>query len=44
MIAITGYADIQTAVDVLKLGACDFVMKPLIWRRFSNRLSGIGEQ
>ena len=28
VIAITGYADIQTAVDVLKLGACDFVMKP----------------
>jgi DNA-binding NtrC family response regulator len=28
VIAITGYPDIQTAVDVLKLGACDFVMKP----------------
>lgn len=28
VIAITGYADIRTAVDVLKLGACDFVTKP----------------
>ncbi len=28
VIAITGYADIRTAVDVLKLGACDFVAKP----------------
>ena len=28
VIAITGYADIQIAVDVLKLGATDFVMKP----------------
>jgi two-component system response regulator AtoC len=28
VIAITGYPDIETAVDVLKLGACDFVMKP----------------
>jgi len=28
VIAITGYADIQIAVDVLKLGASDFVMKP----------------
>lgn len=28
VIAITGYADIRTAVDVLKLGAFDFVTKP----------------
>jgi len=28
VIAITGYADIQTAVEVLRLGAHDFVMKP----------------
>jgi len=28
VMAITGYADIQTAVDVLKLGASDFVLKP----------------
>jgi two-component system response regulator AtoC len=28
IIAITGYPDIRIAVDVLKLGACDFVMKP----------------
>jgi DNA-binding NtrC family response regulator len=28
VVAITAYADIQTAVDVLKLGACDFIMKP----------------
>jgi len=28
VVAITGYPDIQTAVEVLKLGACDFVMKP----------------
>jgi DNA-binding NtrC family response regulator len=28
VIAMTGYPEIQTAVDVLKLGACDFVMKP----------------
>jgi DNA-binding NtrC family response regulator len=28
VIAITGYADIQIAVDVLKLGARDFVSKP----------------
>ncbi len=28
VIAITGYAEIQTAVDVLKLGACDFITKP----------------
>ncbi len=28
VVAMTAHADIQTAVDVLKLGACDFVMKP----------------
>jgi two-component system, NtrC family, response regulator HydG len=28
VIAITDHAEIQAAVDVLKLGACDFVMKP----------------
>jgi two-component system, NtrC family, response regulator HydG len=28
VMAITGYPDIRTAVDVLKLGACDFVVKP----------------
>src|SRR5262245_22198946 len=28
VIAITGYADIQTAVEVLKLGVSDFVVKP----------------
>jgi DNA-binding NtrC family response regulator len=28
VIAITGYSDIQTVVNVLKLGASDFVMKP----------------
>src|SRR5881628_2691013 len=28
VIAITGYSDIQTAVNVLKLGASDFVVKP----------------
>jgi DNA-binding NtrC family response regulator len=28
VMAITAYPDIRTAVDVLKLGACDFVVKP----------------
>ena len=28
MIAITGYSDIQTAVNVLKLGASDLIVKP----------------
>jgi two-component system, NtrC family, response regulator AtoC len=28
VIVITGASDIQSAVDALKLGACDFVMKP----------------
>jgi DNA-binding NtrC family response regulator len=28
VIVITGYSDIQTAVDVLKLGAVDFLIKP----------------
>lgn len=28
IIAISGHSDIQTAVDVLKLGACDLIVKP----------------
>ena len=28
VIAITGYSDIETAINVLKHGACDFVVKP----------------
>jgi two-component system, NtrC family, response regulator AtoC len=28
VIAITGYSDIETAINVLKNGACDFVVKP----------------
>jgi two-component system response regulator AtoC len=28
VIAITGYSDIETAISVLKNGACDFVVKP----------------
>jgi DNA-binding NtrC family response regulator len=28
VIALTGYSDIETAIDVLKHGACDFVLKP----------------
>ncbi len=28
VIVITGYADIQTAVDLLKLGASDYIVKP----------------
>ena len=28
VIAMTGYAEIHTAVEVLKVGACDFVTKP----------------
>ena len=28
VIVITGYADIETAVEVLKLGASDYIMKP----------------
>src|ERR1043165_3794797 len=28
VVAITSAADIQSTVDVLKLGACDFVVKP----------------
>ena len=45
VIAITGYADIQTAVDVLKLGACDFVMKPFdLAAVLESTQGGIGEQ
>ena len=28
VIAITGYSNIETAINVLKRGACDFVVKP----------------
>ena len=30
VIIITGYSDIKTAVDVIKLGAYDYITKPLI--------------
>ena len=30
VVIITGYSDIKTAVDVIKLGACDYITKPLI--------------
>lgn len=30
VIIITGYSDIKTAVDVIKLGAFDYITKPLI--------------
>src|SRR5438045_5542879 len=30
VIIITGYSDIKTAVDVIKLGAFDYITKPLV--------------
>src|SRR5690606_8911964 len=30
VLIITGYSDIKTAVDVIKLGAYDYITKPLI--------------
>jgi two-component system response regulator HydG len=30
ILVITGYSDIKTAVEVIKLGALDYIVKPLI--------------
>ena len=29
LIIMTGYADIQSAVQTMKLGACDYIAKPV---------------
>lgn len=34
VILMTGYADIHTAVQAIKLGAFDYVAKPVIRMRF----------
>src|SRR5207253_10655436 len=39
VIAITGYSDIQTAVNALKLGASDFVVKPFDLAAVTNQLA-----
>src|SRR5688500_4609202 len=39
VIIITGYSDIKTAVDVIKLGAFDYITKPLIPDEVLNVIS-----
>ena len=39
VLIITGYSDIKTAVDVVKLGAFDYISKPLIPEEVLNVLS-----
>src|SRR6187431_1676062 len=39
ILVITGYSDIKTAVDVIKLGAYDYITKPLIPDEVLNVLS-----
>ena len=29
VVTMTGYADIQSAVQTMKLGACDYIAKPV---------------
>ena len=41
-IIITGYSDIKTAVDVIKLGAYDYITKPLIPDEVLNVISKSG--
>ena len=46
ILVITGYSDIKTAVEVIKLGAFDYITKPLIPDEvlsILNNLSSLGE-
>ena len=40
VMAITGYSDIDIAIDVLKYGACDFVIKPFDLASFPSLVLG----
>ena len=40
---ITGYSDIKTAVEVIKLGAFDYIVKPLIPDEVLNVLEKANE-
>jgi two-component system response regulator HydG len=44
VLIITGYSDIKTAVDVIKLGAYDYITKPLIPDEVLNVLSKVVNQ
>ncbi len=44
VLIITGYSDIKTAVDVIKLGAYDYITKPLIPDEVLNVLTAAVSQ
>lgn len=43
VLVITGYSDIKTAVEVIKLGAFDYITKPLVPDEVSNLLNNLLE-
>ncbi len=44
IVVITGYASVESAVEVMKAGACDFLVKPLDFDQIRIVLGKIGER
>jgi len=43
-VLMTGYASVETAVEAIKLGAMDYVSKPLDFARLEQLLTGVREE
>ena len=43
-VLMTGYASVETAVEAIKLGAMDYLSKPLDFARLEQLLSGVREE
>lgn len=41
VLVITGFATVDNAVEVMKEGACDYLMKPFSFKSLENTISGI---
>ena len=43
-VLMTGYASVDTAIDAIKLGAMDYLSKPLDFARLEQLLTGVREE
>ena len=43
-VLMTGYASVDTAVEAIKLGAMDYLSKPLDFARLEQLLAGVREE